>query len=141
MDKESNLTQLRNNFLQIRNDFKSHTMPPNIKPNHKIFAKSIKAALQEFKSDVRSKKWLLIFSTQVPSITEESHVNYNMQAAAKLGKSNVNLLFVLFHVPNKIVETANFAQFQEVMVSHQSKELQRRSGKTECLLMIEPNER
>ena len=78
MDKESNLTQLRNNFLQIRNDFKSHTMPPNIKPNYKIFAKSIKAALQEFKSDVRSKKWLLVFSKQVPSITEESHMNYNM---------------------------------------------------------------
>ena len=77
----------------------------------------------------------------MPSITEHSYVNYNMQAAVKLGKKNVNLLFVLYQVANKVIETANFAQFQEVMVTHQSKELQRKSGKTECLMLIEPHER
>ena len=97
--------------------------------------------MAEFKNNANNKKWIIAFSTEVPCISDQSGVNYNLQAAMKLGKSNVNMLFVLFQVGNKIHETANFAQFQEVMVMHQSKELQRQCGSTECLMLIEPHER
>ena len=79
----------------------SQSWQQNRQSDNKIFAKSIKTILAEFNSSTRNKKWLLVFSKQIPAITTDltinkSKVDYNMQAAAKLGKSNVNLLFVLF---------------------------------------------
>ena len=104
--------------MQIQEDFKEQNFSHKYKPDPKIFAKSIKTALAEFKAKSHNKKWILAFSTEIPSISQQSDVDYNMQAAVKLGKSNVNLLFVLFQVGNKISETANFAQFQDIMITH-----------------------
>ena len=72
--------------------------------DRKLFAKAIRTTLDEFKNQVQNKKWLLIFSAQVPCVTEDRQdpspgPNLNMQAASKIGKINANVLFII-HQPS-----------------------------------------
>ena len=81
----------------IHKDFEGHNREQR-EADRKLFAKAIKTTLDEFKNHVNNKKWLLVFSTQVPCVTEEQHdpsPNFNLQAASKLGKINVNVMFII----------------------------------------------
>ena len=71
--------------------------------------------------------------------THNGEPNYNMQAAGKIGKINLNVLWMIYQVPFNVVEETNFENFKEAMLKHESQELKRKSGTTQCLLCIDPN--
>ena len=53
---------------------------------------------------------------------QSSYPNYNMQAAGKLGKINVNVLFMLYQVSlrKQRIEKSNFDSFKDIMLAHES---------------------
>ena len=53
-------------------------------------------------------------------MTSTKSPHYNMQAAGKLGKINVNVLWMLNQVAFRLAEETNFENFKETMLAHES---------------------